>query len=709
MRFSLRMTGISFLAWSSLALLPGCGSDDSSAIAGPDAESDAGTDTAIDTGTEETAADTGTSEETAADTGTETSTDTTPTTKSFEITLEDVSGDTSIWTPISPGVWATHAGADALFEEGEVDRGEGLERIAEEGNNGPLATALTGKTSLFATGTFDVPAGATTKGPALPGHRFVFTVTANASAPNLSFATMFGQSNDTFIAPAGAGIPLFDASGAVLPERDVTDLVYLWDVGSEWNEMPDMGPNQAPRQPAADTGPKEGVIARFTNTTRSLPSALQIAKVEVTAGSGGAFTVKVSNVSGPGSSITTPISPVFYAVHDASWSLFTTGSPAGDSGLENLAEDGNPSMLVTKQTGASGIQSVAARTIPDGAASAGAAQPGHSFTFTVTPDASHRFLSIASMVGESNDAFIAFPPAGIALLNADGSARDAAAIADDLARTLTVWDAGTEKNEVPGVGKNQGPRQGTPNTGAADPDPKVRRYADSTNDLAGNDAGGVVQVRVEAGSDAGHLKVVVTNTSDVTAFPGKASPLVWAVHDGTAMFFESGKAAPMGVERLSEDGNPTMWQGAISGAAFAASGIVNTPSGAASAGPISPGGKYEVVIPIGGSAKYFTYAQMWTPSNDTFLSLGEKGVALVDGGGAPRSIADINADLASMLAAWDAGTEGNQASALGPDQAPRQAAANTGAGEGTGKVRKVDQVWAFPAAKHVVRVHVKPL
>ena len=35
-------------------------------------------------------------------------------------------------------------------------------------------------------------------------------------------------------------------------------------------------------------------------------------------------------------------------------------------------------------------------------------------------------------------------------------------------RLVALWDAGTEKNEVPGVGPNQAPRQAAPNTGGND-------------------------------------------------------------------------------------------------------------------------------------------------------------------------------------------------------------------------------------------------
>ncbi len=56
------------------------------------------------------------------------------------------------------------------------------------------------------------------------------------------------------------------------------------------------------------------------------------------------------------------------------------------------------------------------------------------------------------------------------------------------------------------------------------------------------------------------------------------------------------------------------------------------------------------------------------------------------------------------LAAYEAGTEANQGSALGPDMAPYQAAPNTGANEGSGQVRPIDGVWPFPAVSQLIKV-----
>lgn len=84
----------------------------------------------------------------------------------------------------------------------------------------------------------------------------------------------------------------------------------------------------------------------------------------------------------------------------------------------------------------------------------------------------------------------------------------------------------------------------------------------------------------------------------------------------------------------------------------------------------------------------------------------------MDSSGAARSDADIATDIAALLAAYDAGTELNQASASGPDMAGPglQAGPNTGAAEGDGLVRDLStSIWPFPAADQVVQVTIEPM
>ena len=67
---------------------------------------------------------------------------------------------------------------------------------------------------------------------------------------------MFVQSNDLFYGPDENGIALFDDSGYPIEGR-VTRQIDLWDAGTEVNEEPGVGEDQAPRQAGPDTGADE--------------------------------------------------------------------------------------------------------------------------------------------------------------------------------------------------------------------------------------------------------------------------------------------------------------------------------------------------------------------------------------------------------------------------------------------------------------------
>ena len=114
------------------------------------------------------------------------------------------------------------------------------------------------------TSAFNTPAGTTGPGPIGPGDAYEFTVTA-APGMKLSLVTMFGQSNDLFYAP-DYGIALFDASDEPVG-GDVTSRFMLWDAGTEVNQEPGVGADQAPRQKAPNTGAAErGVVRRATTS-----------------------------------------------------------------------------------------------------------------------------------------------------------------------------------------------------------------------------------------------------------------------------------------------------------------------------------------------------------------------------------------------------------------------------------------------------------
>jgi hypothetical protein len=207
---------------------------------------------------------------------------------------------------------------------------------------------------------------------------------------------------------------------------------------------------------------------------------------------------------------------------------------------------------------------------------------------------------------------------------------------------------------------------------------------DGTNDLQTDELRDLMAVTITHASRL-TFDVTVSNTSAMSTFPLLVAPVVWAVHDETASVFELGMPASEGLEHLAEDGNPH----AFSEELAARAGVAD--SGTEGTAPIDDGDSFALQITVDSDHPYLSLASMITPSNDTFWSLGATGIQLLDAEGMPRSNDDIANDVAQLLAAFDAGTEANQAAALGPDMAPYQEAPNTGAAEGAGVVRPVDR------------------
>lgn len=192
-------------------------------------------------------------------------------------TLKLSTGETAP-APTAPVLWLVHTGSDPVFTDGRADRGNGLERLAEDGNPATLAESLRGAPGVVAVGAVAVPEDAMEPGPILPGNAYRFTVTA-APGQRLSLFFMFGQSNDLFYAPA-AGVPLFDDAGR--PRTgDLTAEMVLWDAGTEVNQEPGLGPDQAPRQPSDNTGQPEGGVVRPVRDQFTYPPVSEVIRVTI--------------------------------------------------------------------------------------------------------------------------------------------------------------------------------------------------------------------------------------------------------------------------------------------------------------------------------------------------------------------------------------------------------------------------------------------
>ena len=206
---------------------------------------------------------------------------------SFEVTIENIATSgalTGSGRPIpvvlSPGAFAVHSRPAPIFTEGQAARANGLESLAEDGDPSTLAQSLQFVDGVSLVGLVMTPVGQESGGLLAPGQSYRLVVRAEPGA-NLSIALAFLQSNDLFLSPGAAGIPLFDVNGTPV-SGDVTGSFQLWDAGTEVNQQPGLGPDQPANQPAPNTGAAEGGVVRPVSDGFSYPSVAQVVRVVVT-------------------------------------------------------------------------------------------------------------------------------------------------------------------------------------------------------------------------------------------------------------------------------------------------------------------------------------------------------------------------------------------------------------------------------------------
>jgi hypothetical protein len=190
----------------------------------------------------------------------------------------DADGPTggAIW--LTPGAFAVHTGDNPVFTPDEP-ASIGLEALAEagpptgfEGEDG-LVTELSNADDVAASGAYtpadtvadpNDPMGEVPGAPPIaPEGAFEFEIEAEPGQ-HLSFASMFVPSNDAFVAPGTSGLALFEDEEPV--EGSLSDGVHLWDAGTEPNEPPGTGEDQAPVQDSPDQGDDEGGVVHRLNS-----------------------------------------------------------------------------------------------------------------------------------------------------------------------------------------------------------------------------------------------------------------------------------------------------------------------------------------------------------------------------------------------------------------------------------------------------------
>ncbi|GAB4017151.1 spondin domain-containing protein [Spirosoma koreense] len=204
---------------------------------------------------------------------------------------------------------------------------------------------------LVESGTFQ---GTGTPPVILPGQSVSIHFSA-AKGEALTFATMYGWSNDLFFAPENPGIAVYDGNGKPI-EGDVSSQIKLWDNGTRLNQAPGASvvhPGTADNQPIAEVKDMDAQGNTYLPASRLIKATLVY-------GGNSYFTLTLQNISG-GTANETPLSPGVWAVSYIVGGnllnpspLYTKGKPTAN-GLTSIAEKGDNGPLSTYINGITGI------------------------------------------------------------------------------------------------------------------------------------------------------------------------------------------------------------------------------------------------------------------------------------------------------------------------------------------------------------------
>lgn len=331
----------------------------------------------------------------------------------------------------------------------------------------------------------------------LPGEQISFSFSAG-KGQTLTFATMYGFSNDLFFAPENPGIALYDKDGVPV-EGDVSDKIKLWDNGTRINQPP--GANVVhPGDAEADTLTEINGTDKQNNAY--LP-ANALMKIIIKHIGNSVFTCTIENTSG-GTANETPFSPGVWAVSNIlggnllnAMPFYEYGKAANANGITPLAEMGDNSQLYTyamQNTGVftplspvlivvyngenpvfktdekdkgNGLKDIAQKGDATALEAALKTMPGVTNVYVAATEPNKILLpalqgnvagsieqkidyeegdkiTFVTMFGYSNDWFFSFGDEGADI------------VAGDLSNSVMLFDDGTAVDQFPGAGNSQG-------------------------------------------------------------------------------------------------------------------------------------------------------------------------------------------------------------------------------------------------------------
>ena len=551
------------------------------------------------------------------------------------VTVENLAPENG--TYITP-LWAGFQ--DGSFDIYDIDApaSAALEPIAEDGNTGPLSESFRDSLGGIVDATL---AGI---GPIAPGASTSTTINIDLNSPRsryFSYASMVIPSNDAFFANGDPmAHEIVDADGNFLGAEILVMGTDVLDAGTEVNDevpantafLAQMAPNTGADENGnvmAHTGfiaaGSSGILdeAMFANGDFTA-SEYMLARVTVEIAPPEIIDVEilVENLSPENG---TYITPVWVGFQNGTFDIHDLGAPASE-GLERIAEDGNTTPL------SDAFQTSGTGSIDTTLAGIGPIAPGAS-TSAIVPlnlnAPTSRFLSYASMVIPSNDAFVANGnPTAHEIIDADGNFLGAEFVVAGSA----VLDAGTEVNdESPANTAFFG--QMTPDTGDAE-NGTVSTHAGFL--AAGS--GGILDDPMFSAADFTAdrydlLKItvrkveprpieVVVTVENLAPENGTFITPLWAgFHGGSFDIYDLDSPASAALERIAEDGNT----GPLSDA-FAENPHAMIDATLAGIGPIAPGARTSANFTIDLNSprgRYFSYASMIIPSNDAFVANGD--------------------------------------------------------------------------------------
>lgn len=189
----------------------------------------------------------------------------------------------------------------------------------------------------------------------LPGQSVSFSFSA-AKNQRLTFATMYGWSNDLFFAPENPGIRLYDEDGNPIT-GDVSSQIKLWDNGTRVNQEPGAGVTH----PGVAEAPAKAIkeVDDADDYGNDYLPASELMKVSLEYDGNSRFTVTIMNKSG-GTENETPFSPGVWAISYVAGGNLLLPEPIYSkdelsvNGLTNIAEAGDNAMLSAYLTGLTG-------------------------------------------------------------------------------------------------------------------------------------------------------------------------------------------------------------------------------------------------------------------------------------------------------------------------------------------------------------------